>query len=51
MKYDRVFSEISGDNILKQFANDSERYFDVHREGVLRVQMQNPDMQGAAITE
>ncbi|ASK15049.1 MULTISPECIES: hypothetical protein [Bacillus] len=50
-KYDRVFSEISGDNILKQFANDSERYFDVHRERVLRVQMQNPDMQGAAITE
>ena len=46
-KYDRVFSEISGDNILKQFANDSERYFDVHRERVLRAQMQNPDMQGA----
>ncbi|PGM81832.1 hypothetical protein CN957_10090 [Bacillus cereus] len=50
-KYDQVFSEISGDTILKQFANDSERYFDVHRERVLRVQMQNPDMQNAAITE
>ncbi|WP_258397559.1 hypothetical protein [Bacillus sp. SRB_331] len=50
-KYDQVFSEISGDTILKQFANDSERYFDVHRERVLRVQMQNSDMQNAAITE
>ncbi|MBE5108377.1 hypothetical protein IGI01_24935 [Bacillus thuringiensis] len=50
-KYDRVFAEISGDTILKQFANDSEKYFDVHRERVLRVQMQNPDMQGAAITK
>ncbi|MGH0597497.1 hypothetical protein [Bacillus mycoides] len=50
-KYDQVFAEISGDTILKQFANDSEKYFDVHRERVLRVQMQNPDMRGAAITE
>ncbi|PEX45972.1 hypothetical protein COJ42_17135 [Bacillus cereus] len=50
-KFDQVFSEISGDTILKQFANDSERYFDAHRERVLRVQMQNPDMQNAAITE
>ncbi|PEW44083.1 hypothetical protein CN431_13480 [Bacillus cereus] len=50
-KYDSVFEQISGDTILKQFANDSERYFDVHRERVLAVQMQHPDMQGAAITE
>ncbi|MES5927233.1 hypothetical protein QCI77_14620 [Bacillus cereus group sp. MG9] len=50
-KYDQVFSEISGDTILKQFANDSERYFDAHRERVLAVQMQHSDMQGVAITE
>ncbi|MGG5735916.1 MULTISPECIES: hypothetical protein [Bacillus cereus group] len=47
----RPFEEISGGHTLMEYANKTDDYLTDHRDRVLKVQMQNKDMQGALITE
>ncbi|WP_157349840.1 hypothetical protein [Bacillus sp. EE-W1] len=48
-KYGAAFNEFS--KYLNEYANDTEAYKNVHRDRILRVQMEHSDMTGALITK